>query len=67
MDDLLLQEFRSLQPHYNIPDTGVPYCVSGNLTLLAPSTAVISNMLQDVKEQPELDTITIRLGVVNIN
>lgn len=53
----MAEEFKTLKPHYNIPDLSKPYSVSGNLTLLKPANNILSNFLSDKQEDPANDTV----------
>lgn len=47
LDNFMVEQFKTLQPYFNIPDIAKPYEISGNLGLLSPATSVIANFLYD--------------------
>lgn len=66
IDLLLTEEYEVLKPFYNIPDLTKPFAISGNLSLLGPSNAILGNYLMDRREFPEEDTITRMLNFVEL-
>lgn len=60
-DNMMAEEFKTLDPYYNIPDMSKPYSVSGNLTLFSPANNILMNFLRDRTEDKEHDTIVNRL------
>lgn len=66
LDNLLAEEFKTLDTYYNIPDTTKPYSVSGNLNLLSPANSILSSYLYDTKEEG-VDTIVSKLNMVEVN
>ena len=48
---------RTFDPHWTVPGVHAPYEISGNLSLLKPSTAILNSCLRDSSEDPENDTI----------
>ena len=66
LDMLLVEEYEVLKPFYNIPDLTKPFAISGNLSLLGPSNAILGNYLMDRREFPEEDTITRMLNFVEL-
>lgn len=66
LDLLLVEEYEVLKPFYNIPDLTKPFAISGNLSLLGPSNAILGNYLMDRREFPEEDTITRMLNFVEL-
>ena len=62
LDELMENEFKTLSPFYNIPDSDKPYSIGGNLTLLSPANSIIANALLDKRHNPEKDTI---FGLLN--
>jgi hypothetical protein len=61
LDVYIADQASTLAPHFNVPGRSKPYEISGNLTLLAPATAVVSRYLRDTSETPDLDMIVSRL------
>lgn len=66
LDEVLVDEYEVLSPHFNIPDLSKPYSVSGNLTLLGPANAILLNYLRDKMEDPMADTIVEKLNLINL-
>lgn len=64
LDDLMENEFKTMDPYYNIPDSSKPYSVGNNLTLLSPANSIISNALLDIRDSPDKDTIFSQLQKV---
>ena len=65
LDTLLAEEFKTLDTHYNIPDTTKPFSVSGNLNLLSPANTILSRFLYDEQEEG-VDTIVNQLQKVEV-
>lgn len=57
LDNFMEREFKTLKPYFNVPETSKPYAISGNLTLLSPSTSILSNFLYDKSESTRKDQI----------
>jgi len=67
LDNLIVDELKTLEPHYNIPDMSKPYSVSGNLSLLSSVTSIASNYLDNKElEEPENDFINKQLTHITI-
>lgn len=66
LDVFMEEQFKTLAPFYNIPDTSAPYSISGNLTLLSPINSILSNALMDRTEDPANDTVYNLLGKVEV-
>lgn len=64
LDDVMVQEAKTLEPHYNIPDMSKPFSVSGNLTLLSPSISILANYIH--KDIPENGTNGLIFNTVNV-
>lgn len=64
LDELMENEFKTLAPYYNIPDSDKPYSIGNNLTLLSPANSIISNAISDIRHNPDLDTIFAKLRKV---
>ena len=47
MDKLLADEFNTLEPYMNLPDSGNVAMVSDNLTLVKPSVNILTEMIKD--------------------
>lgn len=58
LDNQMIDEFKTLQPFFNITDVSKPYEISGNLGLLAPSTSIIANYLYDKKPSVRKDQVS---------
>lgn len=43
LDNLLIEQAKTLAPHLSLPSAGKPYGISGFLTLLAPGHNTVSN------------------------
>ena len=54
-DNLLVDEFSTLEAHYNVPDLSKPYSISGNLGLLSSVTGIVSNYIDTV--DTDIDTV----------
>mgnify|MGYP006909096523 FL=1 len=65
LDNLMAEEFKTLDTYYNIPDTTKPFSVSGNLNLLSPANSILSSYLYDRKEDGE-DKIVDKLKMVEV-
>lgn len=60
-DGLLANEFKTLKPHYNIPDLSKPFSISGNLTLLAPANSILANYLSDYEDGVDDESISFNM------
>lgn len=47
MDKLLADEFKTLEPYMNLPDSGNVAKVSDNLTLVKPSVNILTEYIKD--------------------
>lgn len=54
----MVEQFKTLQPYFNIPDIAKPYEISGNLGLLSPATSVIANFLYDKAPSERKDLVS---------
>lgn len=66
LDNMMHGEALRMQPHYSIPDTGKPYGVSGLLTLLSPSTSILSNYIHDEESDNTVDTCIGKLNFMEV-
>ena len=67
LDNAMAKEFQRLSPFYNIPSLDKPYSVSGNLTLLSPSTSILNNYLsKKLEDIPSEDTISSSFALVDV-
>lgn len=68
LDAMMANEFKTLQPHFNVSDLSKPYAVSGNLSLLAPATSILSNYLyKKTPDAPAVDNISNQLKMVLVD
>jgi hypothetical protein len=58
LDNYMCEQFKTLQPFFNVPDIAKPYEISGNLGLLSPSTSIIANYLYDKTPSTRKDQIS---------
>lgn len=68
LDNMMADEFKTLEAYYNIPDVSKPYSISGNLTLLSPATSTLSNYLstdEDDNIDPKSDELVSKLNFIN--
>lgn len=61
----LYKELSGFEPHKNVPDMSTPFNVSGNLSLMATATSIMSNYLYDKKDKG-VDTLTKVLHTVEV-
>lgn len=67
LDGMMADQFKTLQPHFNVPDLSNPYAISGNLSMLAPATSILSNYLyKNTENLVEQDTISAQLQTVTV-
>ena len=64
-DELMVNEFDTLSPWYNIPEHSTPYGISSGLTIGNPAVSVISNALAS-KTETKPDSIYASLKKVKI-
>jgi len=64
-DSTLAKYLTGFEPHNNVPDMSTPFNVSGNLSLMATATSVMSNYLYD-KEDKGVDTLAKVLRTVEV-
>ena len=62
----MCEQFKTLQPFFNIPDISKPYEISGNLGLLSPSTSIIANFLYDKLPSTRKDQVSSSFKYVDI-
>lgn len=67
LDDLMADQFKNFECHYNIPDATKPFGIAGTLGLLSSVTSITSNYLDTKTEINPIDTINANLARVNIN
>jgi hypothetical protein len=66
LDKFMEEEAEPFKPHYNVPDTAYPYCISGNLTLLSPANDILSNYLSSSDNDGNNDTVFDKLELVEV-
>lgn len=66
LDNYMIEQFKTLQPFFNVPDIAKPYDVSGNLGLLSPSTSIIANFLYDKAPSTRKDQVSSSFNYVDI-
>ena len=66
LDNDLTEEFKTLQPFYNITSTSEPYAISDFLTLLSPSYSILANNLMD-KRPSKPDELSKKLTFTKVN
>lgn len=66
LDNMMHDEALRMQPHFSVPDTSKPYGISGLLTLLSPSTSILSNYLYDKETVQTEDECVKKLNFVEV-
>jgi len=66
LDNLLAEEFKTLDPYYNVPSVNKSYGISGNLSMLAPPNSIMSNYLYDKRPDVIQDTVVGRMKFIEV-
>lgn len=66
LDNMMHNEALRMQPHFSVPDTGKPYGVSGLLTLLSPSTSILTNYIYDKDKSNSKDQCVDKLNFIEV-
>ncbi len=67
LDNMMAEEFMTLQPFYNVMDVNKPFAVSSKLTLLSPANGILFNDLADKQDYPEQDKLLQQLQLVEVD
>lgn len=65
LDNNMAEQFKTLQPFFNVPDIAKPYEISGNLGLLSPSTSIVANFLYDTVPSTRKDQVSSSFNYVD--
>ena len=68
LDNLVANEFKTFETHYNVPDATKPFGIAGTLGLLSSVTSIVSNYLDHKELEPnDVDTITPQLKFMQVS
>ena len=67
LDNMMAEEFMSLQPFYNVTDVNKPFAISSKLSLLSPANGILFNDLADKQDYPEQDKLLQQLQLVEVD
>ena len=67
LDNMMAEEFMSLQPFYNVTDVNKPFAIGSKLTLLSPANGILFNDLADKQDYPEQDKLLQQLQLVEVD
>lgn len=63
---MMAEEAKRLQAFYSIPEVSKPFAISGLLTLLSPSTSILTNYLHDFTTQEGIDKCLEKFNFVEV-